>query len=103
MLIVLTTTSNTVEAERLAERIVAEKLGACVQVLPQMTSIYFWKGEVQKESEHLLLIKTLEERFDELQRFINENHSYDVPEIVAIEAEKISEDYLAWMTGYLER
>ena len=102
MLIVLTTTPNVDEAERLAERIVNEKLAACVQVLPQMTSFYFWEGAVRKEGEHLLLIKTFEEEFNRLQQFIRENHSYDVPEIVAIEAEKVSEDYLAWMKGYLE-
>jgi periplasmic divalent cation tolerance protein len=102
MLIVITITPNIAEGEMLAERIVSEKLAACVQILPEMTSFYFWQGEVRREGEHLLLIKTLEEKFDELQRFIRENHSYDVPEIVAIEAEKVSEDYLAWMKGYLE-
>src|SRR5215813_12511028 len=101
MLVVLTTTPNFAEAEVLAERIVNEKLAACVQVLPRMTSVYFWEGTIQKEGEHLVLIKTLEEKFDELQRFIRVNHSYDVPEIVAIEAEKVSEDYLAWIKGYL--
>ena len=101
MLVVITTAPNTDEAEVLAERIVGEKLAACVQILPQMTSFYFWEGKVQKEGEYLLLIKTHAEKFDELKRFIHENHSYDVPEIVAIETEKVSEDYLAWMAGYL--
>ena len=101
MLIVLTTTPDLAEAERLAERIVTERLAACVQVLPQMRSFYFWKGAVQKEAEHLLLIKTLEEQFVALERFIRENHTYEVPEIVAIEAERVSDGYLAWMKEYL--
>lgn len=101
MLIVLTTTPNLEEAESLAEKIVAERLAACVQVLPQMKSFYFWEGALQKESEHLLLIKTLDEKFAELEKFIRENHSYDVPEIVAIPSEKVSESYLAWMKDYL--
>ena len=54
MLIVLTTTPNIDEAEGLAEKIVAAKLATCVQILPQMTSVYFWEGKVQKEPEHLL-------------------------------------------------
>ena len=97
MLIVLTTTPNIVEAEALAERIVAARLAACVQILPPMTSVYVWEGKLQKESEHLLLIKTLPDKFDELEEFITANHSYDVPEIVAIDAEKVSGPYLAWM------
>lgn len=99
MLVVLTTVPDEAEAEKLARSIIEEKLAACVQILPAMTSVYFWEGKVQTEREHLLLIKTLEEEFDELSDFIRANHSYDVPEIVAIEAEKVSEQYLEWMRG----
>lgn len=101
MLVVFTTTPNIEEAESLARKIVEEKLAACVQILPAMKSFYFWENEIQTDTEHLLLIKTLEEKFDELQEFIQKNHSYDVPEIVAISAEKVSEDYLNWMMKYL--
>ncbi len=103
MLIVFTTVSTTEEAESLAKKIVEAELAACVQVLPQMKSFYFWEGEVQNDAEHLLLIKTLEEKYSELEDFINENHSYDVPEIVAIQSESVSEGYLAWMNQYLEK
>ena len=102
MLVVLTTTPNADEAERLARTIVEDKLAACVQILPTMTSVYFWEGKIQTESEHLLVIKTLEKKFDALSKFLQENHSYDVPEIVALDAEKISDDYLNWLTKYLE-
>ena len=68
-----------------------------MQILPKMTSIYFWEGKVQSESEHLLLIKTLEDKFDDLSEFIRKNHSYEVPEIVAIPAENVSDDYLKWV------
>ena len=101
MLIVLTTTPDNVEAERLARSIVDAKLAACVQILPQMTSVYFWEGKVESEPEHLLLIKTLEEKFDALSEFIRKNHSYDVPEIVALRAEDVSAGYLEWMADYL--
>jgi periplasmic divalent cation tolerance protein len=97
MLIVLTTTPNIEEAENLARKIVEAKLAACVQVLPQMRSFYFWKGEVQADAEHLLLIKTLPEKYAELETFIQSNHSYEVPEIAALAAEKVSESYLKWM------
>ena len=67
MLIVLTTTSNADEAELLAEKIVESRLAACVQILPRLTSVYVWEGKVQKENEHLLLIKTAKEKYDELE------------------------------------
>ena len=101
MLIVMTTTPNAREAESLAEMIVSQKLAACVQILPSITSVYVWEGQVRREPEHLLLIKTLAEKYDELCDFIMANHSYDVPEIVAIDAEKVSEGYLAWIGNLL--
>lgn len=101
MLIVLVTTPNEAEAESLAARIVEARLAACVQILPRMTSVYVWEGKLQKDAEHLLLIKTLPEKYDELEAFIIANHSYDVPEIVAIDAERVSGPYLAWLNGVL--
>ena len=102
MLIVLTTISDEGEAEGLADAIVRAKLAACVQVLPPMTSIYWWGDDMQKEKEHLLLIKTLPEKYDKLESFIQSNHSYDVPEIVAIDSERVSDTYLAWLKNHLE-
>lgn len=101
MIVVLTTAPNIEEAEILAEKIVAARLAACVQILPEMKSVYFWEGAVQNEPEHLLLIKTLPEKFDALEKFIQTNHSYSVPEIVALAAEKVSESYLDWIKNYL--
>ncbi len=101
MLIVLTTTPNAEEAKILATKIIGEKLAACVQVLPPMKSFYFWKNEIQTETEYLLLIKTLAEKYDALETFIEANHSYDVPEIVALPAENVSAKYLSWMKDYL--
>jgi periplasmic divalent cation tolerance protein len=101
VLIVLTTVPNVSEAESLAAKIIDARLAACVQVLPQMTSFYTWEGKTQREPEHLLLIKTLDSKYDELERFIRENHSYSVPEIVAIDAARESPPYLEWMKDLL--
>jgi periplasmic divalent cation tolerance protein len=97
VLLVFTTVSDQSAGESLASKIVEAKLAACVQVLPRMTSIYVWEGRVTKDGEHLLLIKTLPEKFDELSAFITANHSYEVPEIVAVDAARVSEQYLKWM------
>lgn len=101
MLIVLTTVPNTEEAEVLAERIVIEKLAACVQIVPQIKSVYFWKGKIAKENEVLLLIKTKDELYEKLVTFIKSNHSYEVPEITAISADKVSDEYANWLADYL--
>jgi periplasmic divalent cation tolerance protein len=101
LIVVLSTTPNIEEAETLAQKIVEAKLAACVQILPSMKSFYFWEGAVQRDTEYLLLIKTLNEKFTELEKFIQENHSYDVPEIVALSAEKVSQNYLNWTRNYL--
>lgn len=101
MLIVFTTAPNVEEAETLAMKIIEAKLAACVQVLPQMKSFYFWENAVHADSEHLLLIKTREENYDALEAFIKSNHSYETPEIVAVASEKVSGDYLNWMRNYL--
>lgn len=101
MLIVLTTVGNASEGEALAEKLVGAGLGACVQILPQITSVYVWNGKLQKENEHLLIIKTLPEKWNELRDFITANHSYEVPEIVAVDAEKISGPYQTWLTDVL--
>lgn len=97
MLIIFTTVPNNEEAEILARKIIDAKLAACVQILPPMKSFYFWENAIQSDSEHLLLIKTRAKNYDELEKFIQTNHSYDVPEIVAVKAENVSDEYLNWM------
>lgn len=102
MLIIFTTITNLSEAEILAKSIITKKLAACVQILPQVKSFYHWENAVQVDSEYLLLIKTLESKYQKLEKFIDENHSYTTPEIVAIKSEEVAEGYLAWMNDYLK-
>lgn len=102
-IIVLTTVAETKEAEDLARKIIESKLAACVQILPPMKSVYSWENEIRTDSEQLLLIKTLDEKFNELKAFIQTNHSYDTPEIIALEASAVAESYLDWMTNYLDK
>ncbi|MBS1795641.1 MAG: divalent-cation tolerance protein CutA [Acidobacteria bacterium] len=102
MIVVLTTVPNAEEGERLARRIVEGKLAACVQMLPAMKSFYVWEGALQEDAEHLLLIKTGAEKYAALEEFIQTNHSYTVPEIVALAAEKVSESYLGWLQASLK-
>ena len=102
MIVVLNTAPNEKEAISLAKKILEAKLAACVQILPQIKSFYVWENKLQQDAEFLLLIKTLEEKFAELEKFIRANHSYDVPEIVALSAKEVSESYLNWATDTLK-
>ncbi len=85
------------EAERLAEILVNERLAACVQILPEITSFYHWQGKIERDTELLLLAKTTIDKFAALERAVRENHSYEVPEIVAVPTEAVSALYLDWL------
>ncbi len=98
LIVILCTVPDEATAERLARGLVEERLAACVNAIPGVKSFYRWQGKIEIDSEIQLLIKTRGERFDELAAWISENHPYDVPEIVAIPAERVSDAYLAWAT-----
>jgi periplasmic divalent cation tolerance protein len=96
-IVVLMTAPNRQEAVRIAEMLVSARLAACVQILPQIQSVYRWQGEVERTSEVLLLAKTTSGRFDELDRAVKEIHSYETPEIVALPVTSISGPYRKWL------
>jgi periplasmic divalent cation tolerance protein len=95
--VILCTVGSRDEAERLAELLVTRKLAACVQVTA-VSSTYSWDGALQKDSEHLLLIKTAARRYDEVEAAIREDHSYEVPEIVQIPVQRGLPAYLEWIS-----
>lgn len=96
---VMITASNREEAARLAEMIVGARLAACVQILPEIESIYRWKGEVRRDPEVLLLAKTTQARFSLLEREVRALHSYEVPEIIALPITGGYAPYLEWLTS----
>ncbi len=96
-IVVFITTSNREEAEKIARLLVEEKLAACVQILPEIISFYRWQEEIIQDKEVLLICKTIEDKFAELEKTVRGNHSYEVPEIVAVPAALCSEPYLNWL------
>ncbi len=96
-IVVFMTSGNADEARRIANELVERQLAACVQILPEIESVYRWNGEVQRETELLLLAKTTAAQFDDLERVVREIHSYDVPEIVALKVAHVSEPYRVWL------
>jgi len=101
-IVVLMTAASVEEATKIADTLVHNKLAACVQVLPEMQSIYLWKGQVEREREVLMIAKTTSEKFEGLQNQVRAIHSYETPEIVALPVIAGSADYLKWLTSSLE-
>ncbi len=83
---------------KIARVLVHEGLAACVNLLPGITSVYRWQGEVQENPELLILVKTRQERYEALEARIKELHPYEVPEIIAHKIEAGSKSYLDWIT-----
>jgi periplasmic divalent cation tolerance protein len=97
--LVLTTCGSPEEARRIAHDLVHRRLAACVNIIPQIESVYRWKGEVETAAEWLLVIKTTAEAFVQLRDAIGKLHSYDVPECIAIAIEDGSAGYLEWIAS----
>jgi periplasmic divalent cation tolerance protein len=100
-IVVFMTAANGEEAARLAEMLVGARLAACVQILPEIESVYRWKGTIERESEVLLLAKSTIDKFEELEREVRAIHSYETPEIVALPMSAISEPYHKWLNENL--
>jgi periplasmic divalent cation tolerance protein len=90
-------------AERLASTLVEERLAACVNVLPGVLSIYRWQGKVERADESLLVAKTGDAALAKLMSRIAELHPYATPEIVALDASRVAESYLAWVDAETAR
>ncbi len=97
ILVVMTTCPSLEAARKLADDLVERRLAACVNVLPLAFSVYRWQGELQHTPEHLLLIKTCEDRYPSLEGRIRAMHPYELPEIVALDSHSAWPDYLAWV------
>lgn len=96
-ILVLTTCANPTEADELAAALVEERLAACVNRLEGVVSTYRWKSNLERDRETLVLIKTTEGRFDELESAIRERTSYELPELIAVPVIMGSSAYLDWL------
>src|SRR4051812_27478845 len=101
-IIVLSTCGSSEEAENLARKLVTQRLAACVNVIQQVQSFYWWQGAVTNGREWLLVIKTARELFPELRSMLESSHSYELPEILAMPVVEGSTNYLLWMERELK-
>ena len=97
VVLVLTTIAAEADGAALARALVDERLAACVNVLPAMTSVYRWKGQVEQDREQQVIIKTTRDRLAALEARVRDLHSYELPEFLVIAAGGGSEAYLAWV------
>jgi len=95
--IVLTTTASQEEAGKIARHLVERRLAACVNVVPQVASIYRWQGKIEEASEWLLIVKTTAAAFGQVRQAIAELHSYELPECICLPIEDGSPTYLQWI------
>ena len=95
--VALSTVGSAEDADRLARALVERRLAACVNVVPGVVSHYRWQGELQRDEERLLVIKTRAERIEALREALRELHPYELPELVAFEISDGSPEYLKWL------
>jgi uncharacterized protein involved in tolerance to divalent cations len=98
-IVVLVTVPSAEEGGRIAEAIVGERLAACVNIVGPIRSVYRWEGQVARDEEHLLVVKTIGGRYPVLEARLLELHPYDVPEVIALPIRAGSAAYLAWIRG----
>ena len=101
-IVVFVTAGSKEEADKLSRGLVEEKLAFCVNALPSIKSTYYWEGKLCEDEEILLIIKTRSSKFEALETWVRQNHSYDVPEVIALPIVKGSQPYLKsiddWVT-----
>lgn len=101
-LAVLTTCGSMEEAERVARHLLTRRVAACVNIVPGVRSLYWWKDELEEAQEFLLIAKTRPDRLAELEAELKAVHSYTTPEVIALPVEQGSAEYLAWLDRELD-
>ncbi len=95
--IVLTTVDKPQLAHKIAETLVKDKIAACVNIVPNIKSVYRWKGKIESVEEFLLIIKTTQVKIKSLEAAIKKLHTYSVPEFIVLEIKDGSSDYMGWI------
>ena len=100
-LLVSTTTASEQQAQQIATALVEQRLAACVQIVPQVRSVYRWEGKVEQAGEWLCLAKTRRSLLPQVETEILRQHDYECPELVAVSIEASSSGYMKWLDEQL--
>lgn len=101
-IIALNTCPNAEVASKIARQLVENNLAACVNILPTIQSVYRWQGNIEQDNESLLIIKTRQDKFCQLEALIRQHHPYELPEIVAVPINTGLNEYLNWIDQSLD-
>jgi periplasmic divalent cation tolerance protein len=101
--VVFITTSSETEARRISEALLTQRKAACVNIIPRVNSSFWWQGKLESAEESLLIVKTKASLVDEVMASVRENHSYTVPEIIALPILAGNPDYLEWIEKEVKR
>jgi len=99
--VILITASIDEEAEKIANRLLTQRKAACVNIIPKVRSLFWWKGELDSADEAVLIVKSKASLIDEIVSLVKEAHSYEVPEVIALPLIGGNPDYLSWMSDEL--
>ena len=96
-IVLFITTADTEEAQRIADSLLKARKAACVNIVPGVSSSFWWQGKPEQAQESLLIVKSRASALDEIVDLVKKHHSYDVPEIIALPIIGGNPDYLNWM------
>ncbi|MEG3225200.1 MAG: divalent-cation tolerance protein CutA [Methanobacteriales archaeon Met13] len=100
--LIYVTTSGEDESEKIAKKLLEEKLAACANIIPNMKSLFWWDGEIEEDTESILILKTRSNYLDTIKKRVKDIHSYDVPCVLEIPIKNGSEEYLKWLEESLK-
>ncbi len=101
-ILILCTINNIDKAKEISKTLLEEKLVACVNIIPNLTSLYRWDGKICEDSEYLMILKSRSDLFAEVKDKITELHPYEVPEIISVDIKDGNNAYLDWLNGELK-
>lgn len=102
LILVYTTIDSLKKAEDISQGLLESGLCACINLLPQMTSFYKWQGHLEKSQESVLLIKTSQSNYKQVESYIKKKHPYDCPAIFFLKIDQMEDDYKKWFLGNLK-
>lgn len=97
MILIYITCKNRKQAEEIGSYLLKKRLAACINIFPEISSIYRWEGKVEKIKEAVLIVKTIEKNFEKIEAEIKKLHIYTVPSIFSIKVDKVHKEYLGWL------
>jgi uncharacterized protein involved in tolerance to divalent cations len=102
MIIIKTSSDNFDVLEEICNQVIRKKLAACANIIPGCYSYFYWEGNIQKNQEYLVFIKTLKISEKKVYEIIKKYHNYDIPEILTFKAENIEKNYMKWAIGEIK-